>query len=233
MRFHIAASAHAQFVGITALCGLLAATQGCEGVAGFGAEKFELGTCNLVTNSGCTTAEMCVDLAAPHCAPAGNAAAGSPCTADSDCVASTVCVGAGDRFCRARCDVTQETCLGGDLCTTGLSAGVSTPYQFGYCSPCNPVSNELCPPQQTCYMTATPFCGGFGTVDAGQACEKASDCLRETACVSMAGAKTCMRKCDASLGFPQGQCSGSEICYALKASDGVPFPEHGGVCRPK
>ncbi len=214
-------------------CALLVGAPACSGIADFGDETFELGTCNLVTNSPCTTTEMCVDVTAPHCAQAGKGAVGSPCTEDSDCVVSAVCAGSGERSCRQRCDVTADNCLGGDVCVTGLAPGVSTPYHFGYCSPCNPVTSEPCPPPQTCYMTPSPFCGAFGTSEVGETCTKASDCVRDAACIQISGAQSCLRKCDASLGHPQGQCAASETCYALKGSDAVPYPNHGGVCRPK
>jgi hypothetical protein len=181
----------------------------------------------------CGAGETCTwvyNIAAPICAPAGPAAAGEPCDADTAC-AEGVCLsldGTGSRcmaLCRDAADCAGEACL--DLEDAEFSiCRLADLYRA--CDLLAPACGE----GEGCYQVtgeASPICAGAGSVAVGAACTYANDCLAGDACIQLvtdgqAGEGACRDLCDPA-GTALPACPDGTTC--------TPIPDtSAGFCAP-
>lgn len=182
--------------------------------------------CDPVAQTGCDAQKNCTFVAAeesPTCEPAGPVPPEEECGSEARCQVG-VCLSlnqTGSR-CYQFCD--DDGDCGGDTgsCLTLSNAAFHICKIDGIYQNCNLLTQDCTETGKACYAVANeddPICLTVGTKAVGEACDKASDCVKGVACVN----DMCRTLCDPAA--DPDPCGEAFQCNEFFAN--------AGYCEPK
>jgi hypothetical protein len=216
---------------LTPLVAVALVATGC--LQQFDDEAFEIGTCNLRTDKGCTQQENCTGLDEPACIDAGDTEAGRACASDDDCARGQLCYEhEGAQRCWNKCSTANESCPDGGVCVAMAGAGAEI-YELGLCVPeCRPSTGGGCTAGKQCLVAWTPNCAAAGNATEGESCNNTDNrCVPEAVCVGSGEDAVCRLRCEGSGGGVP--CPEDGVCAALELETGVSLYGDPGVCLPQ